>query len=100
MTCLSPRDRTSIKDYAQKRIEKSTKSSFKKLMVDMLNYGAASQIHFNKNTANLANADLTEAQLAFGTQGVPELESCEETVKLSGYSIGQRVKSVQETAMQ
>lgn len=38
--------------------------------VDCLNYGAASQVQFAYNTADPANKELTEAQLAIGTQNV------------------------------
>ena len=37
----------------------------------MLNYGAAAQVFFNYDTANLVNANLTSAQLALGTQTLP-----------------------------
>ncbi len=58
----------SLKTYAYNRIAKSSDVKFKKLMVDMLNYGAAAQIYFGKNTGNLVNADLTEAERKLGTQ--------------------------------
>lgn len=45
------------------------------LLVDLLNYGADSQIYTNYNTGNLANAELTESQKAFGTAEAPELKS-------------------------
>ena len=38
------------------------------LLVDMLNYGAAAQVQFGYDTANLVNADLTDAQKAWATQ--------------------------------
>ena len=38
----------------------------------MLNYGAAAQVFFDYDTANLVNADLTEEQKALGTQEIPE----------------------------
>ncbi len=77
-------DQISIYDYAMNRLENSGSVTFKKMLIDMLNYGAAAQIHFNKNTDNLVNADLTEDQLALGTQDMPELTSCEEYITLSG----------------
>lgn len=46
-----------------------------KLMVDMLNYGAAAQKHFNYNTGALANASLTSAQNKLGTAAAPSLSS-------------------------
>ena len=39
----------------------------------MLNYGAAAQAFFNYDTEHLVNADLTEEELAYGTQEVPEV---------------------------
>ncbi|HOH87245.1 BspA family leucine-rich repeat surface protein, partial [Ruminococcus sp.] len=54
-------DKYSIKDYAMDRLQNSNNSSFKKMLVDMLNYGAAAQLHFDKNTSNLVNKDLTAA---------------------------------------
>ena len=50
----------------------------------MLNYGAAAQIHFKKNAANLVNADLTAAQQALGTQGDPDLTNNESETELTG----------------
>ncbi len=38
------------------------------LLVDLLNYGAASQKYMHYNTDNLVNANLTEAQKALGTK--------------------------------
>lgn len=45
------------------------------LLVDLLNYGADSQLYTDYNLNNLANAELTEAQKALGTAEVPELKS-------------------------
>ena len=39
-----------------------------RLLVDVLNYGAAAQNYQNHNVNNLANAFLTDAQKAYGTQ--------------------------------
>ncbi len=44
----------------------------KSLVVDMLNYGAAAQRHFNYDLGNLVNNCLTEEQKAFGTKIIPE----------------------------
>ena len=40
------------------------------MMVDMLNYGAAAQVNFNYNTADLANSQLTDEQKAWGSATV------------------------------
>ena len=55
----SKADVYSIMDYAYNRLENSNSATYKTLMVDMLNYGAAAQVHFKKNAAHLVNADLT-----------------------------------------
>ena len=52
--------------------------------MDMLNYGAAAQTHFNKNATNLVNADLTPEQQAYGTQGEPNLENKQSQETLEG----------------
>ena len=83
-TLQSAPDVYSVKTYAYNRLEKSTNSAFKKLMVDMLNYGAAAQLYFNYDTDNLVNAELTAEQEALGTQGTPTLTSVEDSVPLEG----------------
>jgi hypothetical protein len=47
-----------------KNLLKTGEPSMKALVVAMLNYGAAAQIHFDYNTANLVNSSLTDAQKA------------------------------------
>ena len=77
-------DNYSIKAYAMDRLQNSSSATFKKMLVDMLNYGAAAQVHFNKNAANLANSDLTAAQKKMGTQNLPTLKNAEKTTAVSG----------------
>ena len=58
-----PEKTYSLKTYAMNQLGKSTtKATFKTMMVDFLNYGAAAQTYFGYNTANLANADADEYQ--------------------------------------
>ena len=45
------------------------------LLVDLLHYGAASQLYVNYNTGSLVNGALTETQLAWGSAGDPALAS-------------------------
>ena len=65
---------TSIRDYAKGILENSTDATFKKVAVDMLNYGAAAQTYFalqeniTIDPKDLANATLTEAEKALGTE--------------------------------
>ncbi len=61
-------DEYSLKTYAENRIRKSSNPKFIKLMVDMLNYGAAAQVYFKKNTNHLVNAGLTDDERKLGTQ--------------------------------
>ena len=71
-----------LKGYASKTDEASKKLCT--LMVDMLNYGAAAQKYFNKNTKKLANADLTEEQKAFASPLVTDPVSVLKNQSLSG----------------
>ena len=58
----------SIRAYAMRALERDdVTAAIKKLMVDMLNYGAAAQNHFGLNTDDLANSLLTDEQKALGT---------------------------------
>jgi hypothetical protein len=67
-----------IIDYVNSQFSKLTstdnKGETRALLVDLLNYGAATQIYANSNVNNLANANLTEEQKSWGTQAdvVPE----------------------------
>ncbi len=64
---------SSIKTFLYEQLALDTSSAeLKTLAVDMLNYGAAAQLQFEYDTENLVNADLTDAQKALGTQGIPE----------------------------
>ena len=63
---------SSMKSYLMEKLDDSTATpELKALAVDMLNYGAAAQVNFDYDVENLVNADLTEAQKALGTNGVP-----------------------------
>ncbi len=63
----------SIKKYLMDVLaDESNSDTLLTLAVDMLNYGAAAQINFNYDVTNLVNADLTDAQKALGTQGLPD----------------------------
>lgn len=70
----------SIKAYAMAQLAKPVEAEMKTLLVDMLNFGAASQVFFGYNVSNLANADLTAEQQAYATAEIPEAESVHEVV--------------------
>lgn len=59
--CYNMLNRYSSDEYAKLRT----------LLVDLLNYGAASQIYTEYNTQNLVNSQLTEAQRAWATTEKP-----------------------------
>ena len=62
---------TSVRTYAMNLLNKdSTNAKTKKLLVDMLNYGAAAQNNFSYNTSDPANANLTDAQKELATGAV------------------------------
>ncbi len=83
-TVYSQADEYSVKEYAYNRLEKTTSATYRTLLVDMLNYGSAAQMHFGKNAANLVNADLTATQASWGTQGELVTTNNESTVPLDG----------------
>ena len=72
----------SIKAYAMRTLESSNSSELTTLLVDMLNYGAASQIRFDYDENNLVNADLTAEQQAFATA---DSEYTDQRVKGEGF---------------
>lgn len=63
----------SIADYVISYLETSQDAATRTLMVDMLNYGAQTQLYFGYKTDELANAVLTPEQAAEGTQQTPEM---------------------------
>ena len=64
----------SVRAYVA-RAYASQKAAGKTMMVDMLNYGAAAQVHFNYGTEDLANNKLTAEQIATGTATAPTMEN-------------------------
>ncbi|MCQ2427909.1 MAG: hypothetical protein MJ137_05855 [Clostridia bacterium] len=69
-------DNYNIKKYAYTMLGQSTaKASLKTLLVDLLNYSAASQKWFDYNLDNPVNAELTDAQKQLGTQGAVSFDS-------------------------
>jgi hypothetical protein len=71
---LSIPETDSIKAYAFRGLvalanyNTGSMATLRTLLVDMLNYGAAAQVQFKYDTANLVNADLTDAQKAWATK--------------------------------
>lgn len=68
-----------IADYAYSMLEKSIDDKLNTLLVDMLNYGAQSQLYTDYKTNRLANSALTDEQKSFGTAKVREFTSVLDT---------------------
>nr|MCR4760664.1 choice-of-anchor J domain-containing protein [Oscillospiraceae bacterium] len=77
-------DEHSIQAYVLDRLANSSNANYKKMLVDLLNYGAAAQVHFNKNPDHPVNEVLTAAQKALGTQTMPTLKDNYKEIALSG----------------
>ena len=70
----------SISQYCYNQLNKlSSQSEFATLLVDLLNYGAQSQIYTGYNTGNLANAQLTATQASWGTTTEPTYTTVQNT---------------------
>lgn len=67
---------TSPAQYVSSAFDTYEDARLRTMLVDMLNYGAAAQQHFNYRTDALANANLTTAQKALGTKDTPVINSC------------------------
>ena len=72
----------SVRDYTMRMLNKDTNTENRTLYVEMLNYGAAAQEHFNYNVEDLANNQLTDVQKTYGLTGVAMEDS---RIKGSGY---------------
>ena len=71
----------SIKEYAYNRLTKSSDDTFKRMLVDMLDYCAASQSYFTYRETSMVNEDLTSAQRELSTGTYAALQNNEATVK-------------------
>lgn len=74
----SPEKVMSVRTYAYTMLERYNTDSYAKLrtlLVDLLNYGAASQKYIGYQTDKLVNADLTDEQKAWGTSTAPTFEN-------------------------
>ncbi len=68
----------SVSAYCYNMLGKCAGDEYAKLrtlLVDLLNYGAQSQLYTNYNSEHLVTANLTEEQVSFGTSETPMLSS-------------------------
>ena len=78
----------SVKQYADELLaDNSVSDKTKALVKAMLNYGGYAQEYFSYNTANLASADLTDAEKSLDAVTEDELSFCEYTLKGSDTGI-------------
>lgn len=74
----SPEKVMSVRTYAYTMLDRYNSDNYAKLrtlLVDLLNYGAASQKYIGYQTNNLVNADLTDEQMSWGTNTTPTFEN-------------------------
>ncbi len=65
---------SSIKEFLISKLDTSC-AEMNTMVVDMLKYGAAAQILLEYDTTNLVTSDLTETQLGYATQQIPEAKN-------------------------
>ncbi|MCR4683647.1 MAG: right-handed parallel beta-helix repeat-containing protein [Clostridiales bacterium] len=85
-------DINSVKQYAEDRLAETNSGLYAQLLVDLLNYGAASQTYFGYRTDALANANLTAEQKALPADYDPDVTDGFAINKRSGsmVAIGKR----------
>ncbi len=66
----------SVATYCYNQLSKSQDAKLRTLLVDLLNYGEASQIYTTYRDTELVTAQLTAEQKAWGTAADPALSSC------------------------
>ena len=73
--CVGEELTYSVATYCYSMLGKTDDAKLRTLLVDLLNYGAASQTYTGYNNDALVNADLTAEQIAWGTATDPVLTS-------------------------
>lgn len=74
----SPEKVMSVRTYAYTMLDRYNSDDYaelRTLLVDLLNYGAASQKYIGYQTDKLVNADLTDNQKSWGTSTAPTFEN-------------------------
>ena len=69
-----------VKNYVYSMLDNTTDPTFRTMLVDLLNYGAAAQKYAEYNTGSLVNAELTQEQASWGTKTLRNLKSVIEIV--------------------
>ena len=62
----------SVATYIYSQLENTTSPKFRRLLVDLLRYGAAAQVLTNHQKNDLVDSKLTQTQIGWGTQQIRE----------------------------
>ena len=82
---VTAKEAYSVEAYAYDRLENSNSDSYKKILVDMLNYGAAAQYHFRINADHPVNAKLADYEKYVSSwSGVDLSQQVENVTELTG----------------
>lgn len=93
-TSAEAADVYSVKQYAEDSLAETTSELFAELLVDLLNYGAASQTYFGYRTDALVNANLTAEQKALPANYDPDVTDSYEIIEKSGSTVAFDKRSV------
>lgn len=85
--CHSNTINYSVLQYVTNQLGKTTDARLRTLLVDLVNYGAASQTYWSYHTNKLANANLTQAQKEYATESDPELTSYTQLIHNDGATV-------------
>ena len=77
----------SVLTYVNNMFVNSNDASFKTLLADLVNYGAAAQTYVSYNTANLVTANVADGLMAYATTDDPTLSDCTSFVKNDAASV-------------
>ncbi len=78
--CAGKTQEYSVATYCYNKLEQEADNvELRTLLVDLLNYGTAAQNYTGRNTSNLASAQLTDAQKAWGTATDRALTTVQDT---------------------
>ena len=77
----------SIRAYSMRGLDDATTAEEKALFVDMLNYGAAAQVHFNYSANDLANKLLSEEQKSWAGEAKDFAEGLDQGDKWVGSNL-------------
>lgn len=102
-------DTYSLKQYAMERLANSTDDTFRTLVLELLNYGAAAQTYFAYRTDALVNSDIPDEYLTLARGGYDALVGVERggdttvypfAIKASNIVFGNRIELLVATSIE